>query len=308
MKKILSIVLALMLVSVAAVAEGEITVLTREDGSGTLSAFTELFGIEEMVPEAIITNSTAVMMTTVQGNPDAIGYISLGSLNETVKALTIDGVEPSVDTILSGEYTVSRPFNIATGAEVSEVAQDFINFILSEQGQAVILENGYIPVVTGEAAAEETTEEATEETTEEATEEASEEAAAVTPYASNMAEGNVVVSGSSSVTPVMEKLIEAYATVNPNATVELQQSDSTTGMNNAMNGVCDIGMASRALKDSELEAGLVPTTIAMDGIAVIVNNENTLTGMTSEQVTKVFTGEIWKFMGEIRFICRHLLR
>ena len=301
MKKILSIVLALMLVSVAAVAEGEITVLTREDGSGTLSAFTELFGIEEMVPEAIITNSTAVMMTTVQGNPDAIGYISLGSLNETVKALTIDGVEPSVDTILSGEYTVSRPFNIATGAEVSEVAQDFINFILSEQGQAVILENGYIPVVTDEAAtdeaaAEETTEEATEETTEEATEEAAE----VTPYASNMAEGNVVVSGSSSVTPVMEKLIEAYATVNPNATVELQQSDSTTGMNNAMNGVCDIGMASRALKDSELEAGLVPTTIAMDGIAVIVNNENTLTGMTSEQVTKVFIGEItnWADLAE----------
>ena len=301
MKKILSIVLALMLVSVAAVAEGEITVLTREDGSGTLSAFTELFGIEEMVPEAIITNSTAVMMTTVQGNPDAIGYISLGSLNETVKALTIDGVEPSVDTILSGEYTVSRPFNIATGAEVSEVAQDFINFILSEQGQAVILENGYIPVVTDEAAtdeaaAEETTEEATEETTEEATEEAAE----VTPYASNMADGNVVVSGSSSVTPVMEKLIEAYATVNPNATVELQQSDSTTGMNNAMNGVCDIGMASRALKDSELEAGLVPTTIAMDGIAVIVNNENTLTGMTSEQVTKVFTGEItnWADLAE----------
>lgn len=292
MKKILSIVLALMLVSVAAVAEGEITVLTREDGSGTLSAFTELFGIEEMVPEAIITNSTAVMMTTVQGNPDAIGYISLGSLNETVKALTIDGVEASVDTILSGEYTVSRPFNIATGAEVSEVAQDFINFILSEQGQAVILENGYIPVVTDEAAAEETTEEATEETTEEAAE--------VTPYASNMAEGNVVVSGSSSVTPVMEKLIEAYATVNPNATVELQQSDSTTGMNNAMNGVCDIGMASRALKDSELEAGLVPTTIAMDGIAVIVNNENTLTGMTSEQVTKVFTGEItnWADLAE----------
>ena len=302
MKKILSIVLALMLVSVAAVAEGEITVLTREDGSGTLSAFTELFGIEEMVPEAIITNSTAVMMTTVQGNPDAIGYISLGSLDETmVKALTIDGVEPSVDTILSGEYTVSRPFNIATGAEVSEAAQDFINFILSEQGQAVVLENGYIPVVTDEAAtdeaaAEETTEEATEETTEEATEEAAE----VTPYASNMAEGNVVVSGSSSVTPVMEKLIEAYATVNPNATVELQQSDSTTGMNNAMNGVCDIGMASRALKDSELEAGLVPTTIAMDGIAVIVNNENTLTGMTSEQVTKVFTGEItnWADLAE----------
>ena len=301
MKKILSIVLALMLVSVAAVAEGEITVLTREDGSGTLSAFTELFGIEEMVPEAIITNSTAVMMTTVQGNPDAIGYISLGSLNETVKALTIDGVEPSVDTILSGEYTVSRPFNIATGAEVSEVAQDFINFILSEQGQAVILENGYIPVVTDEAATDEAAaEETTEEATEETTEEASEEAAAVTPYASNMAEGNVVVSGSSSVTPVMEKLIEAYATVNPNATVELQQSDSTTGMNNAMNGVCDIGMASRALKDSELEAGLVPTTIAMDGIAVIVNNENTLTGMTSEQVTKVFTGEItnWADLAE----------
>ena len=293
MKKILSIVLALMLVSVAAVAEGEITVLTREDGSGTLSAFTELFGIEEMVPEAIITNSTAVMMTTVQGNPDAIGYISLGSLNETVKALTIDGVEASVDTILSGEYTVSRPFNIATGAEVSEVAQDFINFILSEQGQAVILENGYIPVVTDEAAAEETTEEATEETTEEATEEAAE----VTPYASNMAEGNVVVSGSSSVTPVMEKLIEAYATVNPNATVELQQSDSTTGMTSAIDGICDIGMASRALKDSEIEAGLTGTTIAMDGIAIIVNPANPVESMTVEEIEQIFTGAVTTWEG-----------
>ena len=298
MKKILSIVLALMLVSVAAVAEGEITVLTREDGSGTLSAFTELFGIEEMVPEAIITNSTAVIMTTVQGNPDAIGYISLGSLNETVKALTIDGVEPSVDTILSGEYTVSRPFNIATGAEVSEVAQDFINFILSEQGQAVILENGYIPVVTDEAATDEAAaEETTEEATEETTEEASEEAAAVTPYASNMAEGNVVVSGSSSVTPVMEKLIEAYATVNPNATVELQQSDSTTGMQSAIDGVRDIGMASRDLKDSELEAGLTGTTIAMDGIAIIVNPANPVDSMTVEEVEQIFTGAVTTWEG-----------
>ena len=188
---------------------------------------------------------------------------------------------------------MSRPFNIATGAEVSEVAQDFINFILSEQGQAVILENGYIPVVTDEAAAEETTEEATEETTEEATEEAAE----VTPYASNMAEGNVVVSGSSSVTPVMEKLIEAYATVNPNATVELQQSDSTTGMQSAIDGVCDIGMASRDLKDSELEAGLTGTTIAMDGIAIIVNPANPVDSMTVEEIEQIFTGAVTTWEG-----------
>ena len=274
MKKILAMVLAMLLVigSACAVAE-EINVISREDGSGTRGAFIELFGIEQKdadgnkidytTDEADITNSTSVMMTSVSGNPSAIGYISLGSLNETVKALAIDGVEASVENIKAGAYTVARPFNIATQAEVSEAAQAFIDFILSAEGQAVIEANGYIAVV--------------------------EDAPA---YAGSAVEGKVVVAGSSSVTPVMEKLKEAYEAINPNANIEVQQSDSTTGMNNAIEGVCDIGMASRAVKDSEIEAGLTSTTIAMDGIAVIVSNDNATEGLTTDQVRAIYMGEI----------------
>lgn len=274
MKKILAMVLAMLLVigSACAVAE-EINVISREDGSGTRGAFIELFGIEQKdadgnkvdytTDEADITNSTSVMMTSVSGNPSAIGYISLGSLNETVKALAIDGVEASVANIKAGSYTVARPFNIATQAEVSGAAQAFIDFILSAEGQAVIEANGYIAVI--------------------------EDAPA---FAGSSIEGKVVVAGSSSVTPVMEKLKEAYEAINPNANIEVQQSDSTTGMNNAIEGVCDIGMASRAVKDSEIEAGLVPTTIAMDGIAVIVSNDNATEGLTKDQVRAIYMGEI----------------
>ena len=274
MKKILAMVLAMLLVigSACAVAE-EINVISREDGSGTRGAFIELFGIEQKdadgnkvdytTYEVDITNSTSVMMTSVSGNPSAIGYISLGSLNETVKALAIDGVAASVENIKAGTYTVARPFNIATQAEVSEAAQAFIDFILSAEGQAVIEANGYIAVV--------------------------EDAPA---YAGSAVEGKVVVAGSSSVTPVMEKLKEAYEAINPNANIEVQQSDSTTGMNNAIEGVCDIGMASRAVKDSEIEAGLTSTTIAMDGIAVIVSNDNATEGLTKDQVRGIYMGEI----------------
>ena len=274
MKKILAMVLAMLLVigSACAVAE-EINVISREDGSGTRGAFIELFGIEQKdadgnkvdytTDEADITNSTSVMMTSVSGNPSAIGYISLGSLNETVKALAIDGVEASVENIKAGTYTVARPFNIATQTEVSEAAQAFIDFILSAEGQAVIEANGYIAVV--------------------------EDAPA---YAGSAVEGKVVVAGSSSVTPVMEKLKEAYEAINPNANIEVQQSDSTTGMNNAIEGVCDIGMASRAVKDSEIEAGLTSITIAMDGIAVIVSNDNATDGLTTDQVRAIYMGEI----------------
>ena len=274
MKKILAMVLAMLLVigSACAVAE-EINVISREDGSGTRGAFIELFGIEQKdengnkvdytTDEADITNSTSVMMTSVSGNPSAIGYISLGSLNETVKVLAIDGVEASVENIKAGAYTVARPFNIATQAEVSEAAQAFIDFILSAEGQAVIEANGYIAVV--------------------------EDAPA---YAGSAVEGKVVVAGSSSVTPVMEKLKEAYEAINPNANIEVQQSDSTTGMNNAIEGVCDIGMASRAVKDSEIEAGLTSITIAMDGIAVIVSNDNATDGLTTDQVRAIYMGEI----------------
>lgn len=252
---------------------GAISVVSREDGSGTRGAFIELFGIEEKdadgnkidntTEEAIVTNSTSVMMTTVAGNPAAIGYISLGSLNDTVKALKIDGADATVENIKSGSYKVSRPFNIATKGTLSEAAQDFEDYILSAEGQAVIEENGYI---------------------------AADDAAK--PYAGKQPSGKVTVAGSSSVTPVMEKLKEAYAAVNPNAEVEIQESDSTTGMNSTIEGICDIGMASRALKNSEKEAGLTETKIAIDGIAVIVNKENSFDGMTSEAVKGVFTGEI----------------
>lgn len=255
-------------------ASNPITVISREDGSGTRGAFIELFGIEQedangetvdmTTTSAEITNNTSVMMTSVAGNPSAIGYISLGSLDETqVKALNIDGVAATVENINNGTYPVSRPFNIATGATVSDVAQDFINFILSAEGQAVVVEEGYIAV---DDAAE--------------------------AFTSNNASGNIVVAGSSSVTPVMEKLKEAYIAINPNATIEVQQSDSTTGMNSVIEGVCDIGMASREVKDSELEAGVVPTTIATDGIAVIVNLENSISDLTSDQVRGIYTGEI----------------
>ena len=247
-----------------------ITVVSREDGSGTRGAFIELFGVEEKdadgnkvdntTEEAEITNNTAVMMSTVAGNVDAIGYISLGSLNDSVKAAKIDGVEATAENIKSGEYKVSRPFNIATNGEVSDVAQDFIDYILSPEGQAVVEENGYIAVDSTEAE-------------------------------STQPEGKVVVAGSSSVTPVMEKLKEAYAEINPNAEIEIQQSDSTTGMTSAIDGICDIGMASRELKDSETEAGLTATVIANDGIAVVVNNDNPIDELTSDQVKSVFTGE-----------------
>ena len=274
MKKMVSMVLALMMVvfAVSALAEG-INVISREDGSGTRGAFIELFGIEQKdengtkvdytTDDCDVTNSTSVMLTTVEGNDNAIGYISLGSLNDTVKALTIDGAQPTVENIKAGDYKVARPFNIATKAEVSETTQDFINFIMSADGQAIIEKNGYITVAENAAA-----------------------------FDGGKVSGKIVVAGSSSVTPVMEKLKEAYEALNTNVTIELQQSDSTAGMTAARDGVCDIGMASRELKDSELAEGLIPTTIAMDGIAIIINKDNSVDEITSEQVMKIYTGEI----------------
>ena len=252
-----------------------ISVYSREDGSGTRGAFVELFGIEQKneagekvdytTVEAIITNSTDVMMTSVAGDTYGIGYISLGSLNDTVKAVKIDGVEATVDNIKAGTYTVARPFNIATAGEVSEVTQDFINFIMSTEGQAVVEGKGYIAVAGTES------------------------------FASNGATGKIVVGGSSSVSPVMEKLIEAYLAINTGAEIELQTSDSSTGMSQAAEGTVDIGMASRDLKSSELEAGLAGITIAMDGIAVIVNHENPADDLTSEAVKAIFVGDVFEW-------------
>ena len=255
-----------------AAASGDITVVSREDGSGTRGAFIELMGVEEKDADgnkvdntteaAKITNSTAVMLSTVAEDVNAIGYISLGSLNDTVTAVKIDGAEASAEAIEDGSYKVVRPFNIATTAEVSDAAADFISYIMSTEGQAVVADNGYIPVKDTEA------------------------------YAATDAEGKVVVAGSSSVTPVMEKLAESYQTVNDKVTIEVQQSDSTTGIQSAIDGLCDIGMASRELKDSELETGLTATVIAQDGIAIIVNNDSGITELTSEQVKDIYTGNI----------------
>ena len=254
-------------------ASGPITVISREDGSGTRGAFVELFGIEQKdesgekvdmtIPTAEITNSTSVMMTTVAGNKAAIGYISLGSLDETVKAVKIDGAEASVETVKDGSYKVSRPFNIVTKTEgVSEAAQNFIDYIMSAEGQEVINEEGYI----GDDAAE--------------------------AFAGAAGSGTVTVAGSSSVTPVMEKLAEAYEAINGDVDVQVQQSDSTTGITNAIDGVCDIGMASRAVNDDELSQGVEATVIATDGIAVIVSPDSPIDELTSEQVMQIYTGEV----------------
>lgn len=258
----------------ASAPSGTISVISREDGSGTRGAFIELFGIEEenadgekvdnTTADAQVTNNTSVMMTNVSQDPQAIGYISLGSLDDSmVKALKVDGVEASAENVKNGTYKVSRPFNIATTEDVSDVAQDFIDYIMSAEGQAIVEEAGCITV--------------------------NEEAEA---YAGTKPEGKVVVAGSSSVTPVMEKLKEGYEAINTGAEIEIQQSDSTTGMESAISGVCDIGMASRALKDSETSEGLAGQEIALDGIAVIVNKGNALEDITSDQVKQIYTGEV----------------
>ena len=283
LKKILTLALAAVLAGTALAScaakgfdkDGAITVISREKGSGTRSAFIELFGVEvdkedKTVETADITDKTNVMMTSVSQNANAIGYISLGSLNDSVKVLKIDGAAATVENIENGSYKISRPFNIATKSEPSEAAADFIAFILSDEGQKVVKDNGYIPVKTNGA------------------------------YNGSKPSGKISIGGSSSVTPVMEKLKEAYNAVNPNVTIEINMTDSSSGMTSVAEGVCDIGMASRAVKQSELDKGLVPTTIATDGIAVIVNLENTFDALTADQVRRIYIGELttWSALEE----------
>lgn len=250
-----------------------ITVVTREEGSGTRDAFTELTGVlvkdgdtktDKTTTSAVTINSTEAVITNVKDNEAAIGYISLGSLNDTVKALKINDVEATAENVKSGDYAISRPFNIAYKGELSEVAQDFVDYILSSDGQKIVTDNGYVSIEEGQA------------------------------YAGSKPSGKIVVAGSSSVSPVMEKLAEAYKEVNTNAEVEIQTSDSSAGMQAAMEGTCDIGMASRDLKDEEATT-LTPTTIAKDGIAVIVNTNNTCDSLKLEQVASIYTGEttVW---------------
>lgn len=291
--RILSLILALAMVLSASIVlsacgdeksedDGEkndkISVISREEGSGTRGAFIELVGIEEKndqgekidktVDTAVITNSTSVAMTSVSEDEASIGYISLASLNDTVKALKIDGVEPTVENIQKGEYPIARNFNLVTGDNLSELGKDFINFILSTEGQKTVSENGYI------------------ELTEAGKYEASD--------AVNEG-GKITIGGSSSVTPLMEKLAEAYKKINPKVEVMVQQSDSTTGVTSAIDGSVDIGMASRDLKDTETDKGVKATVIAKDGIAVIVHKDSKQEELTLEQVKDIFTGKITKW-------------
>ena len=291
--RILSLILALAMVLSASIVlsacgdeksgdDGEkndkISVISREEGSGTRGAFIELVGIEEKndqgekidntVDTAVITNSTSVAMTSVSEDEASIGYISLASLNDTVKALKIDGVEPTVENIQKGEYPIARNFNLVTGDNLSELGKDFINFILSTEGQKTVSENGYI------------------ELTEAGKYEASD--------AVNEG-GKITIGGSSSVTPLMEKLAEAYKKINPTVEVMVQQSDSTTGVTSAIDGSVDIGMASRDLKDTETDQGVKATVIAKDGIAVIVHKDSKQEELTLEQVKDIFTGKITKW-------------
>lgn len=266
-----SVALAAAMLASCGGSSDKITVISREDGSGTRVAFIELTDIEEKdsngnktdntKKDALICKSTDVVLTQVSGDKNAIGYISFGSLNDTVKALKVEGVEPSTATIESGDYKIVRPFNIAVKDGLSDAAQDFENYILSSEGQDIIEKAGYIKIDKSAAA-----------------------------YASNNASGKVVVSGSSSVTPVMEKLAESYQKANTNVTVDVQQSDSSTGIKDAINGTSDIGMASRDISDDELSQGIKSVTIAQDAIAVIVNKDNAVEDITMDEIKAIYTG------------------
>lgn len=250
---------------------GTVNVVTREQGSGTRDAFTELTGVLEKGSDgsktdktysgAVTLNGTQAVMSNVSGDKAAIGYISLGSLNDSVKAVKVEGVAPSTETVKDGTYKLQRPLNIVTKSELSEVAQDFVDYIMSADGQKIVEDNKYVPVDSGAKA-----------------------------YSGKKPSGTITIDGSTSVGPVMEKLKEAYAAVNPNATIQFQTSDSSTGISAAINGSVDIGMASRDLKDTE--TGVTATKIALDGIAVIVNKENTTDDLTIEQIRKIYTGEV----------------
>lgn len=252
-------------------SSNDITVISRESGSGTRGAFIELTGVEEKqvdqkvdmtTDDAQVVNSTSVVLTTVETDPYAIGYVSLGTLNDKVKAVKVDGAEATADAIKAGQYKLSRPFNIATkGEATNEVVKDFMAYILSTEGQEIVTDNGYIALDDTKA------------------------------FEGTQPSGNIVVGGSSSVSPLMEKLIEAYNKVNPNASIDLQTSDSTTGMTSCAEGSYDIGMASRELKQEELDSGLKNTVVATDGIAVIVNKENPTDELSSDAIKSIYTGD-----------------
>jgi len=283
MKKILSLIILGIMITIFVVGctqnngnsefdpSKTINLVSREDGSGTRGAFVDIIGILEKdangneidrtYEEAVIQNVTDAVMSTVAGDKYAIGYISLGSLNDKVKAVNVEGVEANADNVQNGSYKLSRPFNIAYNRASSPLAQDFIDFIISSEGQAIVVEEGYVQVDIE-----------------------------LPSYTTTNQKGNLVVAGSTSVTPVMEKLAEGYQVLNPEVTIEIQSTGSSAGMQSAMEGTADIGMASRDLKDSELEV-LTSKLIAIDGIAVIINNENIIEDLTIDEIKSIYVGE-----------------
>ena len=272
-----AVILSLTFASGASETNSKINVISREEGSGTRGAFVELTGVEEKVDgvkvdqttlDAEIASSTSVVITTVEGDKNAIGYISLGSLSDKVKAIEVDGVYPTTESVKSGEYKISRPFVMAYKT-LSETAEDFLKFVMSSNGQDIVAKKGYIRV-----------DDSNKYT-----------------YESSKKSGSVTISGSSSVYPVMEVLVEAYMALNPDVKVTLMQSDSTTGINDAISGKSDIGLSSRNLKASELEKGLEYNVMAMDGIAVIVNNENAVKGLSSETIRDIYKGLVTTWAG-----------
>lgn len=273
MKRTIAVMLALIMVITALTGCGgantDISVISREEGSGTRDAFVEIMGIkvddkDNTTANAEISSSTSVVITTVSGNENAIGYVSMGSLNDTVKAISVDGAKATVENVKSGDYKVARPFNIVTGKNVSDLAKDFISFIMSEDGQNIIEEEGYIKIADG----------------------------AEKYNKSTGLSGRIVLAGSTSVAPVMDVLADAYKDINPDVEIEIQQTGSGAGITSTIEGACDIGMSSRDLKDEETAKGVSQTKIAMDGIAVIVNLENSVEDLTSEQIRQIFTGEL----------------
>lgn len=250
---------------------GAITVISREDGSGTRDAFTELMeiideqGNDATVDTAEITNSTSVMMSTVNGNANAIGYVSLGSLSDEVKALSLDGVAPSTQTVKDGSYKLQRPFNIAYNeTSLSDAAKDFIRYIMSTQAAEVINEEGYIAMDTAED------------------------------YKASGLSGTVTLAGSTSVAPLMNVLADKYEILNPNVKIEIQESGSSAGIQSAIEGAVNIAMSSRNLKDEESKV-LASKKIALDGIAVIVNSSNGLNNITSAHLKDIYTGKVTKW-------------
>ena len=272
-----AVILSLSFASGASETNSKINVISREEGSGPRGAFVELTGVEEKIDgvkvdqttlDAEIASSTSVVITTVEGDKNAIGYISLGSLSDKVKAIEVDGVYPTTESVKSGEYKISRPFVMAYKT-FSETAEDFLKFVMSSNGQDIVAKKGYIRV-----------DDSNKYT-----------------YESSKKSGSVTISGSSSVYPVMEVLVEAYMALNPDVKVTLMQSDSTTGINDAISGKSDIGLSSRNLKASEVEKGLEYNVMAMDGIAVIVNNENAVKGLSSETIRDIYKGLVTTWAG-----------